>query len=224
MGQKTRPTGFRVGITENWRSRWFANKQQFGKLLVQDQLIRRFIKREYALAGIPKIEIERDMERVHVYLHTSRPGVIIGRKGAKVDQLKADLEGLSGQEVKLEIREVANPEVDAQLCAESVAQQLEKRAAFRRVMKQAIKTARERGALGVKLQVSGRLGGAEMARCESFSEGSVPLQTLQAFIDYGFAEAFTTYGTIGVKCWIYRGPYQKQDEEVRSHGAHAKKG
>jgi small subunit ribosomal protein S3 len=211
-----------VGITENWRSRWFAGKQQFGKLLVQDQKIRQFIKREYFLAGIPRIEIERDMERVHVFLYTSRPGVIIGRKGAKVDKLKEDLEGLCGQEVKLEIREVLNPELEAQLVAESVAQQLEKRAAFRRVMKQAIKTAREKGALGVKLQVSGRLGGAEMARCEAFSEGSVPLQTLQAHIDYGFAEAFTTYGAIGVKCWIYRGRYQK--EEGRSHGAHAKKG
>ncbi|MGQ9589204.1 MAG: 30S ribosomal protein S3 [Planctomycetota bacterium] len=224
MGQKTRPTGFRVGITENWRSRWFADKQRFGKLLVEDQLIRRFVKREYALAGIPKIEIERDMERVHVFLHTSRPGVIIGRKGAKVDKLKEDLEALCGQEVKLEIREVLNPETDAQLVAESVAQQLERRAAFRRVVKQAIRTARERGALGIRIQVSGRLGGAEMARCESFSEGSVPLQTLQANIEYGFAEAYTTYGVIGVKCWIYKGLYHQLDEEGRTHGAHAKKG
>jgi small subunit ribosomal protein S3 len=222
MGQKTRPTGFRIGITENWRSRWFANKQRFGKLLVQDQLIRKFIKREYAGAGIPKIEIERDMERVHVFLHTSRPGVIIGRKGAKVDKLKDDLQKLAGQEVKLEIREVLNPEIDAQLAAESVAQQLEKRAAFRRVMKTMIKTAMDKGAQGVKVQVSGRLGGAEMARCELFSEGKVPLQTLQAHIDYGFAEAFTTYGAIGVKVWIYRGPYKQ--EESFSHASHAKKG
>ena len=222
MGQKTRPTGFRIGITENWRSRWFANKQRFGRLLVQDQLIRKFIKREYAGAGIPKIEIERDMERVHVYLHTSRPGVIIGRKGAKVDKLKEDLQKLAGQEVKLEIREVLNPEIDAQLAAESVAQQLEKRAAFRRVMKTMIKTAMDKGAQGVKVQVSGRLGGSEMARCELFSEGKVPLQTLQAHIDYGFAEAFTTYGAIGVKVWIYRGPYKQ--EESFSHASHAKKG
>jgi small subunit ribosomal protein S3 len=222
MGQKTQPTGFRIGITENWRSRWFANKQRFGKLLVQDQLIRKFIKREYAVAGIPKIEIERDMERVHVFLHTSRPGVIIGRKGAKVDKLKEDLEKLCGQEVKLEIREVLNPEIDAQLAAESVAQQLEKRVAFRRVMKSTIKSAMEKGAQGVKIQVSGRLGGSEMARCELFSEGKVPLQTLQAHIDYGFAEAFTTYGAIGVKVWIYRGPYK--EEESFSHAAHAKKG
>ena len=222
MGQKTQPIGFRIGITENWRSRWFANKQRFGKLLVQDQLIRKFIKREYAVAGIPKIEIERDMERVHVYLHTSRPGVIIGRKGAKVDKLKEDLEKLCGQEVKLEIREVLNPELDAQLAAEGVAQQLAKRAAFRRVMKTMIKAAMDKGAQGVKVQVSGRLGGAEMARCESFSEGSVPLQTLQAHIDYGLAEAFTTYGAIGVKVWIYLGPYK--EEESFSHASHAKKG
>jgi small subunit ribosomal protein S3 len=222
MGQKTQPTGFRIGITENWRSRWFANKQRFGKLLVQDQLIRKFIKREYAVAGIPKIEIERDMERVHVFLHTSRPGVIIGRKGAKVDKLKEDLEKLCGQEVKLEIREVLNPEIDAQLAAESVAQQLEKRVAFRRVMKMTIKSALEKGAQGVKIQVAGRLGGSEMARCELFNEGKVPLQTLQANIDYGFAEAFTNFGAIGVKVWIYRGPYK--EEESFSHAAHAKKG
>ncbi|MBI4603097.1 MAG: 30S ribosomal protein S3 [Planctomycetes bacterium] len=221
MGQKTQPTGFRVGITENWRSRWFANKQRFGKLLVQDNLIRKFIKREYAVAGIPKVEIERDMERVHVFLYTSRPGVIIGRKGAKVDKLKDDLERLCGQEVKLEIREVLNPEINAQLAAESVAQQLEKRAAFRRVMKMTIKTAMEKGALGVKLQVSGRLGGSEMARCEAFNEGKVPLATLQANVEYGFAEAYTTYGVIGVKCWIYRGPYS---HEEGVHAAHAKKG
>jgi small subunit ribosomal protein S3 len=222
MGQKTRPTGFRVGITENWRSRWFANKQQFGRLLVQDQHIRKFIKQEYAVAGIPRIEIERDMERVHVFLHTSRPGVIIGRKGAKVDKLKEDLETLSGQEVKLEIREVLNPELDAQLVAEGVAQQLVRRAAFRRVMKQAIRTTMEKGAKGVKIQVAGRLGGSEMARRETFSEGSVPLQTLQAHVDYGFAEARTTYGVIGVKCWVYRGPYQ--ENEGRRHASHAKKG
>jgi small subunit ribosomal protein S3 len=210
-----------MGITENWRSRWFANKQRFGKLLVQDNLIRKFIKREYAVAGIPRVEIERDMERVQIFLYTSRPGVIIGRKGAKVDKLKEDLERLCGQEVKLEIREVLNPEIDAQLAAENVAQQLEKRAAFRRVMKTTIKTAMEKGALGVKIQVAGRLGGSEMARCELFSEGKVPLATLQAHIDYGFAEAFTTYGAIGVKVWIYRGPY-KAEEGV--HASHAKKG
>ena len=221
MGQKVHPVGFRVGITENWRSRWFANKQQFGRLLVQDQHVRRFIKKEFEFAGIPKIEIERDMERVHVFLYTSRPGVIIGRKGAKVDKLKEDLETICGQEVKLEIREVNGPETNAQLVAENIAQQLLKRAAFRRVMKMAIRTAIERGAGGVKVQVSGRLGGSEMARREMFSEGKVPLQTLQARVDYGFSEAHTTYGSIGVKCWIYHGQYT---EEGEGHGSHAKKG
>jgi small subunit ribosomal protein S3 len=223
MGQKVRPTGFRVGITENWASRWYANKQEFGRLLVEDQRIRQFIKREYEFAGIPKIEIERDRERVHIFLHTARPGVIIGRKGAKVDKLKDDLQKICRREVKLEIREITNPEVNAQLVAESIAQQLLKRAAFRRIMKTAIKTARDKGALGIRLQVSGRLGGAEMARCESFSEGKIPLQTLQANIQYGFAEAFTTYGAIGVKCWIYHGPYKDEDGGT-SHGAHAQKG
>ena len=162
------------------------------------------------------------MERVQVYLHTSRPGVIIGRKGAKVDKLKEDLEKLCGQEVKLEIREVLNPELDAQLAAEAVAQQLLRRAAFRRVMKMTIKSTMERGAKGVKIQVSGRLGGSEMARRETFHEGSVPLATLQAQVDYGFTEAFTTYGTIGVKCWIYRGPYKEEEGSI--HASHAKKG
>ena len=223
MGQKVRPTGFRVGITENWASRWYANKQEFGRLLVEDQRIRQFIKREYEFAGIPKIEIERDRERVHVFLHTARPGVIIGRKGAKVDKLKDDLQKICGREVKLEIREITNPEVNAQLVAESIAQQLLKRAAFRRVMKTAIKTARDKGAQGIRLQVSGRLGGAEMARCESFSEGKIPLGTLDAHIEYGFAEAYTTYGVIGVKCWIYHGGYEQQDGGM-SHGSHAQKG
>ena len=221
MGQKVHPTGFRIGITENWRSRWFAGKQQFGQLLVQDQNIRGFIKREFEFAGIPKIEIERDMERVHVFLYTSRPGVIIGRKGAKVDKLKEDLEAICGQEVKLEIREVTTPELSAQLVAESVAQQLGRRAAFRRIMKMAMKSTMDRGALGVKIAVAGRLGGSEMARRESFSEGKIPLQTLQAHVDYGFTEAKTTYGSIGVKCWIYLGQYS---EEGQGHGSHAKKG
>lgn len=222
MGQKVRPTGFRIGITENWRSRWVANKQRFGELLVQDHKIRRYIKREYEFAGIPKIEIERDMERVHIILHTSRPGVIIGRKGAKVDKLKEDLEKICGLPVELKISEISNPETNAQLAAEAVAQQLVRRAAFRRVMKNTMRAAMDRGAQGVKIRVAGRLGGSEMARTESFNEGKVPLQTLQAKVDYGFAEAFTTYGSIGVKCWIYTGPYEA--EEVMRHGAHAKKG
>ena len=221
MGQKVHPTGFRIGITENWRSRWFSNKQHFGKLLVQDQHIRRFVKKEFEFAGIPKIEIERDIEKVKVFLHTARPGVIIGRKGARVDKLKEDLSAICGQEVKLEIREVTSPETNGQLIAESVAQQLLRRAAFRRVMKMAIKSAMDKGVVGIRVQVSGRLGGAEMARRQTFAEGSIPLQTLQAHVDYGFTEAHTTYGSIGVKCWVYHGPY-KTEEGL--HGAHAKKG
>ena len=221
MGQKTHPTGFRIGITENWRSRWYSKKKEFGRLLIEDQRIREYIKREYKFAGIPKIEIERDRERVHVFLYTSRPGVIIGRKGAKVDKLKEDLESICGQEVKLEIREITSPEIDAQLIAESIAQQLLKRAAFRRVMKTSIRSAIDRGALGVKVAVAGRLAGSDMARRESFSEGTIPLQTLQAHIEYGFTEARTTYGSIGVKCWVYLGQYS---EEGDGHGSHAKKG
>jgi small subunit ribosomal protein S3 len=222
MGQKTHPTGFRIGITENWRSRWYSKKKDFGRLLVEDQRIRAFIRREYEYAGIPKIEIERDIENVKIFLHTARPGVIIGRKGTRVDKLKEDLQKICDRNVKLEIREIQNPEVNAQLVAESVGQQLLKRAAFRRVLKTTIKMARERGAQGIRIQCSGRLGGAEMARCESASEGKIPLQTLQAHIDYGFAEAHTTYGSIGIKVWIYHGPYSDQVE--MSHGSHAKKG
>lgn len=222
MGQKTHPIGFRIGITENWRSRWYSKKRDYGRLLVEDQRIREYIKREYEFAGIPKIEIERDIERVKIFLHTARPGVIIGRKGARVDRLKDDLQAICGQEVKLEIREITNPETNAQLVAESVAQQLLRRAAFRRVIKNHIRTACEKGALGIRLQVSGRLGGSEMARRETSSQGKIPLQTLQANVDYGFTEAHTTYGSIGVKCWIYHGPYR--DEEGLRHGAHAKKG
>jgi small subunit ribosomal protein S3 len=224
MGQKVRPSGFRVGVTENWSSRWYASKQEYGRLLVEDHRVRTFIKREYEFAGIPKIEIERDRERVHVFLHTARPGVIIGRKGAKVDKLKEDLQKICGREVKLEIREVTNPEVNAQLVAESIAQQLLKRAAFRRVMKTAIKTARDKGAQGIRLQVSGRLGGAEMARCESFGEGKIPLGTLDANIQYGLAEAFTNFGVIGVKCWVYHGGYEQKKDGGLSHGSHAQKG
>tara|TARA_B100000809_G_C15118396_1_gene523306 strand:+ start:1409 stop:2074 length:666 start_codon:yes stop_codon:yes gene_type:complete len=221
MGQKVHPLGFRIGITEGWRSRWFADKQNFGKYLVQDYKIRRYIKREYEIAGIPKIEIERDVERVHLILHCARPGLIIGKKGAKVDQLKEDLEKICGTEVKLEIREVVTPELSAQLTAESIGQQILRRSAFRRAIKMAARGAIEKGAQGVKILLSGRLGGADMSRREMHHEGKIPLQTLQAHIDYGFYEAVTTYGSIGVKCWIYLGPYSQEDE---SHGSDAKKG
>jgi len=221
MGQKVWPLGFRVGITENWRSRWYAPKAEFGGLLVEDSKIREFIKKNFRFAGIPKIEIERDRESVTVILHTARPGVIIGRKGAKVDKLKTDLEGLTKRKVNLNIQEVPVPELDAQLVSESIAEQLEKRASFRRVMKNAMRIARERGAQGVKVTVSGRLGGAEMARTVSFNEGKIPLQTLMANVALGMATAVTTYGAIGVKVWIYCGQYEVGRQ---GHGAHAKKG
>ena len=222
MGQKVHPIGFRVGITEGWSSRWFADKQTFGKYLVEDQKIRRYIKRDYEIAGIPKIEIERDVEQVHGIRHSARPGLIIGKKGAKVDQLKEDLQKIcGGVDVKLEIREVVNPELSAQLTAENIGQQLLRRSAFRRAIKMSARSAMEKGAQGVKILLSGRLGGADMSRREIHHEGKIPLQTLQAHVDYGFYEAVTTYGSIGVKCWIYLGPYSQEDE---SNGSDAKKG
>ncbi len=207
MGQKVRPTGFRVGITDDWRSRWYAKKKDFGTLLVEDQKIRDFVKREYGFAGIPRVDIERKTEggEVTVIIRTARPGVIIGRKGAKVDALKAALAQQTQKKVDLKIIEIDRPELDAQLVAEGVAEQLKKRMSFRRVIKKSLELTMGAGAKGCKLQVAGRLGGHEMARTEHSHEGSIPLQTLRADIDYGFAEAFTTHGAIGVKCWIYRG-------------------
>jgi small subunit ribosomal protein S3 len=223
MGQKVRPTGFRVGITDNWRSRWYANKKQFGKLLVEDQKIRDFINKEFHFAGIPKVEIERTRNEVIVMVHSARPGLIIGRKGAKVDKLKDNLMELTGKKVTLNIMEVNRPELDAQLVAESIAEQLEKRASFRRVMKKTIDLSMSAGALGIKVQVAGRLGGAEMARTEHSHQGKIPLQTLRADIDYGFTTAVTTHGSIGVKVWIYRGDKFKSNEE-RINAAYAEKG
>lgn len=211
MGQKTRPTGFRIGITEDWRSRWYASKKEFGELLVEDFKIRQFVKKKYLFAGIPKIEIERTRDNVIVHLHTARPGIIIGRKGQEVDRLKSELEDLTGRRMDLKIIEINNPNRSAQLVAEDIAQQLEKRGSFRRTIKRGLEQVMEAGALGVKLQLSGRLGGAEMSRCEKASRGSIPLSTLQEHIDYGFAQAITTTGVIGVKCWIDLGSYA--DEE-----------
>lgn len=211
MGQKAHPTGLRLGITEGWKSRWYADKKSFGKLLVEDQKIRRQIKKNYHFAGIPKIEIERTRETAKVTLHTARPGLIIGRKGAEIDKLKDDLEKLTGRSVTIKIKEITAPELDAQLVAESIAEQLVKRTPFRRAMKRSIETTIGSGAGGIKIQVSGRLAGAEIARTEASIEGKIPLHTLGADIDYGFAEAMTTYGTIGVKTWIYKGLKGKND-------------
>ena len=221
MGQKTRPTGFRIGITAEGRSRWYANKREFGELLVEDFKIRKFIKDKYKFAGIPKIEIERTRDQVIVHLHTARPGIIIGRKGQEVDRLKGELEDLTGRRMDLKINELSNPNRSAKLVAEDIAQQLEKRGSFRRTMKRSIDQVMEAGVDGVKIQLSGRLGGAEMSRCEKASKGSIPLSTLQKHIDYGLAEAITTTGVIGVKVWINLGDYA--DEEA-TDGTNAKAG
>jgi len=207
MGQKVNPTGFRIGITEPWRSRWYAPKGAFGQLLVEDEKIRNFIKSHYGYAAIAKIEIERTREEVKIILHSGRPGLIIGRRGAEVDRLRGQLEDLTGRRITLNIVEITKPELSAQLVAEQIAQQLEKRASFRRTMKQAADATMAAGAKGVKIRLAGRLGGAEMSRKETTVRGSIPLQTLRANIDYGFAEAYCTYGVIGVKVWIYKGDY-----------------
>ncbi len=219
MGQKVTPTGLRIGIVEDWRSRWYASKRNFKTALLEDHKIRSYVKANYKFAGIPKIEIERKGEEVNVILHTARPGLVIGRKGAEVDKLRGTLEEMTGKKVNVNIVEVGKPELDAQLVGESIAEQLEKRASFRRTMKKSIEMARQAGARGIKIICSGRLGGAEIARTETQSEGSIPLHTLKAVIDYGFAQAITTYGTIGVKVWIYKG---LADEQGKPDGSNAK--
>lgn len=206
MGQKVHPTSLRVGITENWRSRWYAGKKEFGKLLVEDQKIRKFIKNNYHFTGIPKIEIERTRaEEVKITLYVARPGLIIGRKGGEIEKLRDGIGKLVGKMVDIRIHEIDKPELEAQLVAENIAEQLQKRAAFRRTIKKAIESTMGMNAKGVKVQVSGRLGGAEIARTEGSTVGSIPLHTLRADVDYGFAESITKYGTIGVKVWIYKG-------------------
>ncbi len=206
MGQKVNPISFRIGITEDWRSRWYAGKKKFGKLLVEDQKIRKYIKKNYRFTGIPKIVIERTRdEEVRVTLYTARPGLIIGRKGAEIEKLKDTIEKLVGKTVDIRIQEIDKPELEAQLVSENIAEQLQKRAAFRRTIKKAIDITMGMGAKGVKVQISGRLGGAEIARTEGSTAGSIPLHTLRANVDYGFTESLTKYGTIGVKVWIYKG-------------------
>jgi small subunit ribosomal protein S3 len=214
MGQKIHPIGFRIGITEPWRSRWYAPKRTFGQLVVEDEKIRVFVKANYGFAAVSKVEIERTREEVKVILSSARPGLIIGRKGSEVDKLREQLEELTGRRITVNIIEIAKPELAAQLVAEGVAQQLEKRAAFRRAMKQAVDTTMSAGAKGIKIRTAGRLGGAEMHRAEVTVRGSVPLQMLAAHIDYGFAQAYCTYGVIGVKVWIYLGPYATKEEEA----------
>ena len=205
MGQKVNPHGLRVGVIKDWDSRWYARNEKVGDLLVEDKKIRDYLKKTLYGAGIPKIEIERDNAKVRIYLHCARPGVVIGKGGADIERLRLTLEKMIGKSVALNIVEVKNPDMNAQLVAENIAQQLEKRIGFRRAMKNAMGRAMRMGARGIKTQVSGRLGGAEIARTEHYHDGTIPLQTLRADIDYGFAEAATTYGRIGVKVWIYKG-------------------
>ena len=221
MGQKVHPTGFRIGITEPWRSRWYAPKRAFGQLLVEDEKIRNYIKTNHGFAAIAKIEVERTREEVKVILHSARPGLIIGRRGAEVDRLRSELEDLTGRRITVNIIEIAKPELSAQLVAEQVAKQLEKRASFRRTMKQSADASMAAGAKGVKIRCAGRLGGHEMSRCETTSRGSIPLQTLRGDIDYGFAQAYCTYGVIGVKAWIYKGERIEAKEGEGADGADA---
>ena len=214
MGQKVHPTGFRIGIMEGWRSRWYASKKDFGDLIVEDFKIRSFIKKEYQFAGIPKVEIDRTRDQVVVHLFTSRPGIIIGRKGQEVDRLKARLEDLTGRRMELKIIEIDNAQRNAQLVAEDIAQQLQKRGSFRRTMKRTLDQVMDAGVGGVKLELSGRLGGSEMTRNEKASRGSIPLSTLRRHIDYGFAIAKTTVGVIGIKVWIDLGEYGNETEQT----------
>ncbi|MBX3411787.1 MAG: 30S ribosomal protein S3 [Pirellulales bacterium] len=214
MGQKVNPVGFRTGIMVGWKSRWFASKREFAELLVEDHKIRKFIKKEYRYAGIPKIEIERTRDEVKVVLFTARPGVIIGRKGQEVERLQERLQGLIHRRVNIKIEEVARPEIQGQLVAEDIAEQLGKRASFRRTMKRSLEQTMEAGAKGIKIQLSGRLGGAEMSRCEKQNAGSIPLSTLRAKIDYGFAEAKTAQGHIGVQVWVNQGMYHEDQETL----------
>ncbi|KUK40690.1 MAG: 30S ribosomal protein S3 [Clostridia bacterium 62_21] len=205
MGQKVDPRGLRLGITRDWDAKWYADKKQFASLLLEDVKIRKYIKKKLYQAGISRIQIERTANRIRIGIHTARPGIVIGRGGSEVEALRRELEQLTGRQVSINIIEIKVPELDAQLVAENVAAQIEKRVAFRRAMKQVVGRAMKMGAKGIKVAVSGRLAGAEIARTEWYTEGKVPLHTLRADIDYGFAEADTTYGKIGVKVWIYKG-------------------
>lgn len=205
MGQKVHPIGFRIGIIEDWRSRWYAGKKEFSVLLLEDSKVRKYIKRECYSAAISRIDIERTRETVKVFVHTARPGILIGKRGQRSEELRGELEKITGRQVKIQFKEEDKPDLNGQLVAEGIAEQLEKRAAFRRVLKKAGLTSMQQGAEGIKINIGGRLGGAEMARREKFIIGKIPLQTLTADVSYGFAEARTKAGTIGVKVWIYRG-------------------
>jgi small subunit ribosomal protein S3 len=215
MGQKVNPHGLRVGIIKDWDTKWYANKRDFGNYLVEDDKVRKYIKNKLFIAGVARIEIERAANKIKLNIHAAKPGLIIGKGGAGIEQLRKEVENLTGKSVLVNITEIKDIDACAQLVAENIAQQLEKRISFRRAMKQAMSRAMKAGAKGIKTMCSGRLGGAEIARSEHYHEGTIPLQTLRADIDYGFAEADTTYGKIGVKVWIYKGevlPERKNTE------------
>ncbi len=218
MGQKVNPHGLRVGVIKNWDSRWFVSKKDFGDTLVEDYNLRKTLKKQLYPAGVPKIEIERDASKVRIHIHCAKPGMVIGKGGAEIEKLRVQCEQILGKPVAINIVEVKNPDINAQLVAENVAQQLEKRISFRRAMKQCIGRAMKSNARGIKIQCSGRLGGAEIARGEQYHEGTIPLQTLRADIDYGFAEANTTYGKIGVKVWLYKGEVLHDNRKPRKEG------
>ncbi len=218
MGQKVNPHGLRVGVIKNWDSRWFAKDNVFGDTLVEDYNLRKYLKKTLFTAGISKIEIERDDKRVRLHIHCAKPGMVIGRNGAEIEKLRETCQKKLGKPVVVNIVEIKNRDADAQLVAENIAAQLEKRISFRRAMKLAIGRAMRLGVKGIKTQVSGRLGGAEIARSEMYREGTIPLQTLRADIDYGFAEADTTYGRIGVKVWIYKGEVLADNRRKKEGG------
>lgn len=216
MGQKVNPVGLRLGIVKTWESRWYADRRKYADYIFEDHKIRRFLKRKLHHAGISRIEIERSSNRVRLRIFTARPGIVIGKKGAEIAALKKEIEKLIPGDVLIDIQEVRKPEIDAQLVAENIASQIERRVAFRRAMKRGIQSAMRFGAQGIKVICSGRLGGAEMARCEQYREGRVPLHTLRADIDYGFTEARTTYGTVGVKVFIFKGEVLTQEPAAAS--------
>ena len=209
MGQKINPTGFRVGVIKDWESRWYAGKKDFGNTLISDYELRNYLLSTLAPAGVPKVEIERDPKRVRINIHCAKPGMVIGKGGAEIEVTKKELSKLTDKKVMVDIKEIKRPDRDAQLVAENIAQQLEKRISHRRAMKNAMGRAMRAGAKGIKCNCSGRLGGREIAGSEHYHEGTIPLQTLRADIDYGFAEAATTYGRIGVKVWVYKGEVLK---------------
>ena len=205
MGQKTHPYGLRLGVIDDWQSKWYAKDDKFADFLYEDIVLRRYLMKRFEHASLAKVGIERTVKKVNVNLFTARPGVVIGKKGEELDRLKSELQYLTGKEIYISVHEIKRPEADAKLVAENIARQLEKRVSFRRAVKMAIRNTMRLGARGIKVQVSGRIGGAEIARSETYKEGTIPLQTIRADIDYGTAEAATTYGRIGVKTWIYQG-------------------